>query len=364
MAEGTVAGSRLDFAPEELLTNTSAPTSRTGQLSPEMLVPRLGDSLIEQGLITAEQLKNALAHQKARALEGRRILLGQAMVELGLIDRAKLDAAVTRQIAQLQEALRRSNQFLEERVRERTTELQDALDKLTELNRMKNDFISNVSHELRTPLAHMIGYIDLLASNSLGPLSPDQVSAVGVLAKSYKRLASLIDNLLFLSFDTVESLHLQPDTVRVEELLIQVVEQYEERAANVGVAITREIAPELPSVYADGDRLEWALSQLVDNAIKFNNKNGRVHLDARQENGRIWVAVADTGIGIPADKIDEIFEPFHQLDSSSTRRYAGTGIGLTLTRRIIEGHGSKLQVDSLPGKGTRFSFSLPVSAAQ
>lgn len=326
-------------------------------------MPRLGDSLVEKGLLKQEELKQALAYQKEKRTSGERVLLGQALVELGLIDRQKLDAAVTEQIAQLQEALHQSNLLLEQRVQERTAELQEALNKLTELNRMKNDFISNVSHELRTPLAHMVGYIDLLSAEALGPVSDDQRSALGVLEKSYKRLASLIDNLLFLSFDTAETLHLEPEAVDLKDLFHQVVEQYQPRASNESISLTQEVPSGLPQAHADINRLEWALGQLVDNALKFNTRDGRVHINARQEGQRIEVAVADTGIGIPEDKLQEIFEPFHQLDSSSTRRHAGTGIGLTLARRIIEGHGAKLLVESFPGQGSRFSFSLPVAGA-
>ncbi|MCW5875132.1 MAG: ATP-binding protein [Anaerolineales bacterium] len=338
--------------------------SRTGPLSPELLVPRLGDSLVEKGLLTPEGLKLALAHQQEQRSQGVRVLLGQALVDLGLIDRPKLDAAVTEQIAHLQEALSQSNLFLEERVQERTAELQEALNKLTELNRMKNDFISNVSHELRTPLAHMVGYIDLLSAEALGPVSADQRSALSVLEKSYKRLAGLIDNLLFLSFDTAETLHLEPSAVQLQQLLEQVVGEYQARAQEEQIVLTQEVPAELPPVLADMNRLEWAVAQLVDNALKFNARGGRVHLTARQEGQRVQVAVADTGVGIPADRLHEIFEPFHQLDSSSTRRHAGTGIGLTLAKRIIEGHGSKLEVESLPGKGSRFSFTLPVANAK
>ena len=176
----------------------------TGPLAPEILVPRLGDSLVDQGLLTSADLKRALAYQKERGEKGQRILLGEALIDLGLIQRSRLDAAITQQISQLQEALHQSNLFLEQRVQERTTELQEALDKLTELNRLKNDFISNVSHELRTPLAHMVGYIDLLAAEALGPLSDEQRHALQVLEKSYRRLTSLIDNLLFMTFDTTD----------------------------------------------------------------------------------------------------------------------------------------------------------------
>jgi signal transduction histidine kinase len=333
----------------------------TGPLAPEVLVPRLGDSLVEKGLLTYPQLKQALAHQKARTEGGQRMLLGEALIELGLLERTKLDAAITEQISQLQEALRQSNMFLEQRVEERTAELQEALDKLTELNKMKNDFISNVSHELRTPLAHMVGYIDLLSVEALGPLSDDQRNAVGVLEKSYRRLNSLIDNLLFLSFDTTESLHLEPVAVQFQLLFPQVIAQSKAKPGSDGIALSHEAPDDLPPVQADTNKIEWALGQLVDNAIKFNHDGGRVHLTAKLDGKRVRVSVADTGVGIQPDKLDEIFEPFHQIDGSSTRRAGGTGIGLTLTKRIVEAHGSKLVVESHPGKGSRFSFTLPVT---
>src|SRR3990172_1522466 len=312
----------------------------TGPLAPEILVPRLGDSLVEKGLLTQADLNRALAHQKKqRDEEGKRLLLGEALIQLGLIERTKLDAAITEQIAQLQEAL----------------------DKLTELNRLKNDFISNVSHELRTPLAHMVGYIDLLSTEALGSLSDEQRSAVNVLKKSYHRLSSLIDNLLFMSFDTVESLHLESVRFQLQQLIPPLIAQTRAKPAAASVTLTHEIPENLPAVQADHTKIEWAIGQLLDNAIKFNQKGGRVHLSATLDGRRVLISVADTGVGIPSDKRAYIFYPFHQLDGSSTRRAGGAGIGLTLTKRIVEAHGTKLVVESLPGKGSRFSFSLPVA---
>ncbi len=332
----------------------------SSSLTPEVLVPRLGDSLIEKGLLTRDDLKRALAHQTTRASAGQPILLGQSLMELELIDRKTLDRAVTEQISQLQEALRQSNLFLEQRVEQRTAELQEALDKLTELNRLKDDFISNVSHELRTPLSHMVGYIDLLSVEALGTLTEEQRSAVKVLEKSYRRLGNLIDNLLFLSFDTAESLHLEPVPTQIEELFVHVIEQNQSKADSEKITLSRSVATGLPEAQADNNKIEWAVGQLVENAVKFNKAGGRVHLTAELNGKKIDVSVADTGVGIPANKVDEIFQPFHQIDGSSTRRVGGAGIGLTLTKRIIEAHGSKLVVDSLPGQGTRMTFWLPV----
>ena len=321
----------------------------TGPLAPEVLVPRLGDSLVDQGLLTTGDLRRALAYQKERGEQGQRILLGQALIDLKLIERTKLDEAITQQIAQLQEALHQSNLFLEQRVKERTAELQEALDKLTELNRLKNDFISNVSHELRTPLAHMVGYIDLLSAEALGSLSEEQRSALKVLEKSYRRLNSLIDNLLFMAFDTAESLHLETGSVNLEELIPPVLTQAQSKGQAAGIQISSSIPKDLPPAQADVNKIEWVLNQLLDNAVKFNLPGGRAHLSAELNGKRILFAVADTGIGIPEEKIEEIFEPFHQLDSSSTRRAGGAGIGLTLAKRIVEAHGSKLQIETHAG---------------
>jgi two-component system sensor histidine kinase ChiS len=334
----------------------------TGPLAPEILVPRLGDSLVEKGLLTQAELKRALAHQnKMRQDQGKRVLLGEALIQLGLIERAKLDAAITEQIAQLQEALRQGNLLLEERVQERTVELQDALNKLTELNRLKNDFISNVSHELRTPLAHMVGYIDLLLAEALGTLNEEQRSALVVLEKSYHRLHSLIDNLLFMSFDTTESLHLVSGAAQLQQLFPQVIAQTQAKLAAASVALSYEVPADLPSVQADVNKIEWALIQLLDNAVKFNRESGKIHLSAILDGRRVQIAVADTGLGIPKERIAEIFKPFHQLDGSSTRKVGGAGIGLTLAKRIVEAHGSELVVESVPGKGSRFSFSLSLA---
>ena len=165
-------------------------------ISPELLVPKLGDYLVERDLLTAEQLVTALTMQKQLNQSGDYTLLGQILVKEGIIDQTSLDTAITEQIFLLQEALRKSNSELEQRVRERTLQLQQALQKLTELNQLKTNFVSNISHELRTPLAHMIGYIDLLKEEALGPLTREQITATDVLAKSYNRLYALIDELI------------------------------------------------------------------------------------------------------------------------------------------------------------------------
>jgi signal transduction histidine kinase len=129
----------------------------------------------------------------------------------------------------------------------------------------------------------------------------------------------------------------------------------EERGVQVGAVVDEEI----PAVQADAEKLGWVLNQLLDNAIKFTPSGGRVVISAREEGmNLVMLSVADTGIGIPSNRLKEIFEPFHQLDGSSTRHYGGTGLGLSLVRQIVEAHGSLLDIHSVEGKGSVFKFPL------
>lgn len=333
----------------------------TDAMQPEALVPRLGESLIEKGIISADDLVQALEYQKAQGAAGNSILLGEALLHLELVDRTTLDAAITQQIAQLQDALTRSNEMLERRVIERTAELQQALEKLTEMNRVKADFIANMSHELRTPLAHMVGYVDLLSENALGDLNDEQMNAVRVLKKSNVRLGGLIDNLLFLSFDTEEAMPLDLQGASISAVIETIYESARHQAAEANIELAIEVEDALPLAYIDAEKMTWALKQLIDNAIKFNREGGKVLFRAQAKKGKIAVSIMDTGIGIPSDKIDAILEPFVQLDGSSTRKYGGAGLGLSLAKRVIDAHGSPLKIDSKAGHGSRISFYLPLA---
>jgi signal transduction histidine kinase len=330
-------------------------------LSPEILVPRLGETLLKMGLLEEDGLRKVLKLQQARAAEGRAILLGEAALELGLLDRPTLDRAVTEQIIALRNALEEANHSLERRVQERTIELRDALHRLSELNQLKANFISNVSHELRTPLTHLKGYLDLFAEGGLGPLSEDQARALEVCRRSSERLQSLIDDLLMFSQASQGTLTLEYEAVDLEHLCRQAVMSAVGKAEDRGIRLEAGIAADLPPARADGVKVAWVLAQLLDNGIKYTGRGGTVSLSAAEEAthpGRVRLTVRDTGIGIAPEHLAEIFEPFHQLDSSSTRREGGTGLGLALVREIIQAHGSRLEVLSQVDSGTEISFTL------
>jgi signal transduction histidine kinase len=330
--------------------------------SPEALVPRIGEYLIDQGLLRPDQLQQALELQKQHADRGKPRLLGQTLVEMRLLDSETLDRAITRQIIELHAALQESNRTLERRVAERTAELRRALERLAEINQIKANLISNVSHELRTPLAQIKGYAELISMDQLGPLNEEQQHAVAVVLRATERLGRLIEDLIEFSTASREGLRLKLQPVDLQPLVEGAIRRSGDKADKAGVELRSEVPKGLPHVQADAERLTWVLLQLIDNGVKFTPAGGTVLLRLEPNARSVLVSVSDTGIGIPEERMEEIFEPFHQLDGSPTRRYGGTGLGLSLVRLILEGHGATMQVESHEGTGSSFSFPLPIAS--
>jgi signal transduction histidine kinase len=290
---------------------------------------------------------------------GKACLFGQSLLTLDLIDRETLDAVVTEQILQLQQALQQSNRQLEKRVEERTNDLKQAWQKLSELNELKSNFISNISHELRTPLTHLKGYLLLFAEGSMGELLPDQLQAIDVMVRAEFRLEQLIEDLIQFSLMARGELSLNKNQVSLTDLLSTAGLGAAKMAKARNVEVRLDLAKPLPMVVVDGEKLTWVLLQLMDNAIKFSHPGGLVILAATTNDHLATVSVTDHGIGMTPEGLEDIFEPFYQLDGSTTRRQGGTGLGLALVKRIIEAHGSTIRVQSQLGKGSRFEFSLP-----
>lgn len=358
---------------------TYQPPANSTPLSPEVLIPRLGEQLVAMGLLKADQLQQALGYQHHCMQSNRPLLLGQAIVELDFLDRPTLDRAVTEQILLLRAALEDANHNLELRVQQRTMELEQALRRLSETDQLKANFIANVSHELRTPLTHIRGYLDLLYTGSLGELTPDQKKALSVSLQSSLRLQNLIDDLILFSQASRGQMTLNLASLDLNKVASNVIASLKPRAEDHQLELNYAPLPLCPPLFvqADEEKLSWVIEQLLDNAIKFNNPGGKVTLkitkdtslspsSERQPGGEVHppssvlLSVSDTGIGISQDRIKEIFEPFHQLDGSASRRYGGTGLGLALVLQIIEAHGSSINVQSELGKGTTISFPLLV----
>jgi len=328
-------------------------------LTPEILVPRIGDYLVEKGLLKPDDLKRALNLQQEQRTQGKHVLMGQVLLEMNMISRAALDQAVTEQILQLRTALQETNQQLEQRVQERTIELQAALKRLSGLNQLKSNIIDNVSHEFRTPLTHIIGYLELLISEALGPTNQDQNNALLVMRKSSERLEVLIDELIQFSVASQGEFTLHIVDVDISSTLENILSKNQHKAEEHELTLKAKIQSGLPKVKADAEKISWVVSQLLDNGMKFTPKKGQVVLSADQKGGFVRIAVSDTGIGIAPEKISELFEPFHQLDGTSTRRFGGTGLGLALVKQILDAHGSAILVSSEVNIGTRMEFNLP-----
>jgi signal transduction histidine kinase len=344
---------------EQSLTS-SISLSAGAPLAPEILVPRLGAFLVERGVLTPDDLQRALDIHRQYSEAGKPLLFGKLLLELGLVDRETLDQVITEQILKLQEALQQSNRQLEQRVQERTIELQRALSKLSQLNELKSNFISNISHELRTPLTHMKGYLSIFTDGGLGPLTSHQEEALEVVMRAEGRLEKLIEDLIQFSLAARSELSLNLTSASLTELIQAVFSRVKRQARIKEINLHTSLSNNLPLVRIDSEKIAWVLHQLLDNAIKFTPKGGHVIVEATTEGKLVTVRVTDSGIGIAPERLNELFEPFHQLDSSDTRRYGGVGLGLALARRIVEAHGSTIRVQSKLGQGSRFEFPLPI----
>lgn len=330
------------------------------KLKPEILVPRLGDYLVEKKLVTEANLQEALAHQQtALQTGGARLFLGQALVDMGVIDKETLDAAITEQVLELRHALEESNRNLEKTVMERTAELARTLDKLADLNNMQIRFVSNISHELRTPLFHISGNLELVLDEDMGTINTDQQKALTVAQRAAERLGDLIEDLILFTATKDRPLKLRMQVVSVCSVCEAAIAHLQEMARKAGINLNLDCPASDVSVMINPDRLSWVIRHLIENGIKFTGKDGSVTLRVREKGEFIVFAVDDTGIGIPRECFEEIFEPFHQLDEALSRRYGGMGLGLTLARKIIEAHGTNISISSEVSRGSSFSFPLP-----
>lgn len=236
---------------------------------------------------------------------------------------------------------------------------QEELEHLKALDRLKQDFLNAASHELRTPLTSIMGYAEFLDDDLAGPLTGEQRDYVHQIQAGAVRLQSLVDDLL--DFARLEAGTFQLALGRVD--LCSVVSREvatlspQARAKEVALSVELPEAPVFLSV--DPQRIGQVLLNLVGNAIKFNRKGGRVTVSVQAEGECVCVAVTDTGIGIPPEHLARLFDKFYQVDPSTTREHGGAGLGLAISRAIVEAHGGSIVVQSALGAGSTFSFRLP-----
>jgi signal transduction histidine kinase len=238
-------------------------------------------------------------------------------------------------------------------------EIEDKSRQLEEASQHKSQFLANMSHELRTPLNAILGYTELMAEGAYGEPTEKMGAVLKRLESNGRHLLGLINDVLDLSKIEAGQLALELSDYSVQDIAQTVRSTLEPLAVDKKLAFKVEVAPELPPGRGDGRRLTQVLINLVGNAIKFTDA-GEVAVKATANDGSFHVAVCDTGPGISAADQAKLFQEFQQADNAITRKKGGTGLGLAISKRIIEMHGGKIWVESQPGQGSTFAFTLPV----
>jgi len=238
-------------------------------------------------------------------------------------------------------------------------EIRHTAERLRELDRLKTQFLANMSHELRTPLNSIIGFSRVILKGIDGPLTDVQRTDLQAIYDSGQHLLSLINNILDLSKIEAGRMEIIFEDVDLREIIEGVMSTTVALVKGKPIELQQSIAPDLPMVRGDPRRIRQMLVNLVGNATKFTEK-GFIHVKAKASPTEVTITVADSGTGIEPDKLETVFEPFTQVDASTTRRAGGTGLGLSITKHFVDMHGGRIWVESTPGEGSTFYVTLPV----
>jgi PAS domain S-box-containing protein len=249
----------------------------------------------------------------------------------------------------------------DEQMRESSERISLANAELARATRLKDEFMANMSHELRTPLNAILGLSEALQEEVYGPLTDKQRKSITTIEQSGKHLLELINDILDLSKIESGKMELQVAPISLEYLCDSSLTFVKQQAHQKKIKISSKIAEGLGNIEIDERRIRQVLINLLSNAVKFTPEGGEVwvEVEAYPQDEIIQFRVIDTGIGIAPENLDKLFKPFVQLDSSLSRRYAGTGLGLALVRRVVELHGGSISLESELGKGSRFTITLP-----
>lgn len=261
--------------------------------------------------------------------------------------------------------------------------LENKNQELQQLDKLKDEFLANTSHELRTPLNGIIGIAESMVDGATGKLTEIQIQNLGMISQCGHRLSHLVNDILDFSKLQHKNIELQLKSVDIKSIIQIVLNVSQAMVSNKNIQLINAVTPTLTPAFVDESRLEQILYNLIGNAIKFT-ENGKIEISAKlvssdssevlkqnrsqtyqqpasNNQAQIAITISDTGIGIPNDVIDRIFESFEQGDGSTSRKYGGTGLGLTITKQLVELHGGKIWVESEVGIGSKFTFTLPVA---
>jgi signal transduction histidine kinase/HAMP domain-containing protein len=247
-------------------------------------------------------------------------------------------------------------------VEQQALKLEEVNRELLAVDQLRCEFVANMSHELRTPLNSIIGFSGLLLKNRDNTLAAAELAYAEKINRNGKRLLELINDILDLSKIDAGRIDVTVGPTHIEQLVRQVIELFKPQADEKGLALDFAINGDIPVLQTDGEKLGRILINLVGNAVKFT-RQGEVGVRVNQHGSdKMMLEVHDNGIGIPADQLGTIFQPFRQVDASITREFGGTGLGLTITRSLVEMLGGEISVRSTPGEGSVFMVTLPYVA--
>lgn len=257
-------------------------------------------------------------------------------------------------VSEISERLRENDQMAVDDLRMRASELAQAYQKLAEQELTRREFLSNVAHELRTPLMVASGYLQMMQK---GAMDSTQLSkGIDAISRNVQQIVTLVNDILFLQ--EMELVLPEFQAVDMNPVAQVVADTYMSKAEERNVTLRFAPRPDLPLVSGDSKSLERALMALVDNAIKFSPKGGDVTIEFDHKDGNVFVSVADQGIGINKENMPRIFDRFYHLEKNDDDLFGGIGLGLAITRQVIEQHKGQLDVESKPGKGSTFTLTL------
>jgi signal transduction histidine kinase len=235
-------------------------------------------------------------------------------------------------------------------------------EELRELDKLRDEFTSNITHELKTPLVTTKGYTEMLLSGELGVITDTQRRSLKVVLKNVGRLIELIDQILQFRRLATAPLPRQLRPFALRQILGDIEQNFQPQIREGQFDFFLELPDRMVMVVADRPRIERVFTNLISNALKFTPQGGRIRVRVSEpRNGRVDVAVEDTGCGIPKEAQKHIFDRYRQSDGSVRRRFGGTGLGLAIVKRILQAHGARITVESEIGKGSTFRFTLPVA---
>ena len=302
------------------------------------------------------ELANALAAQAAIAIENATLLKELKRYA------AKLEQRVSQRTNELAKRVFEV-ETLNVTMRGLMEDLQLAVKKAESADRLKSAFLATMSHELRTPLNSIIGFTGILLQKLVGPLSAEQEKQLIMVQGSARHLLELINDVLDISKIEADQLTITTETFDMGAVIQKSVEKILPNAEKKGLALSSKITPPVVELTSDRRRVEQILINLLTNAVKFTEK-GTVHLISQIENNWLVTRLTDTGIGIKPDDVKTLFTPFRQIDIGITRQYEGTGLGLSICKRLVELLGGKIWVESEWGKGSTFTFTLPIKGSE